>query len=172
MIRLTKHLKTTITLALTFPVLTGCSMLDNKAADERWADYRKWTKMNKQPITGDHTGFLGGLHRGKQGVREVFVNDIGASAALQSSGPFNYPIGTVIVKEQYKSMAARDQKKGVGTTIMVKTSDSTPNLPTDWQWSRGYGKPAKDDPFCSGCHTVALTKDFSFSNGESLKEFQ
>jgi len=50
-------------------------------ADSRWADYKNWTKLNAKPITGDHTGVLGKLHRGSDGVRFVYVNDIGAAAS-------------------------------------------------------------------------------------------
>jgi len=140
--------------------------------DERWADYTQWTKIHNLPITGDHTGFLGGLHQAKKGYRQVFVNDIGVATSL-GSAPYKYPIGTVIAKEQYKNLAAFEKGKKPGLTIMVKISDDAANPADNWEWSRGYTKKAKQkDAFCSGCHTIAIQKDFVFSNATSLKSFQ
>lgn len=143
------------------------------AADpDSWADYKSWTALNKQPITGDHTGFLGNLHRGAEGVRMVYVNDIGL-AASQGSAPYSYPIGTIIVKEQYKNMKRFTDGKKPGHTIMVKVSDDAANPAENWAWSRGLKKKAKtDDAFCSACHTVAAGNDYVFSNAETLADFQ
>jgi hypothetical protein len=140
--------------------------------DSRWVDYKNWTSINNKPITGDHTGFLGSLHRGAEGVRVVYVNDIGL-AANQGSAPYQYPIGTVIVKEQYKNMAKYNDGKKPDLTIMVKVTDNAANPSENWAWSRGLSKTAKtDDVFCSGCHTVAVQNDYVFSNAESLVSFQ
>lgn len=170
--RITERSFRALIVTMCLSALSACSLVGNQAADERWANYQQWAKLNQRPITGDHTGFLGDLHRGREGVREVYVNDIGASTAQQSQGPYDYPVGTIIVKEQYKSMDHWKEREGAALTIMVKVADSTPNSPNDWRWSRGYSSHAKEDPFCSGCHTIAINKDFAFSNGESLKDFQ
>jgi hypothetical protein len=151
--------------------LTGCAVLSPGDADARWADYQNWNKVNNQPVTGDHTGFLGSLHEGSQGYRDVYVNQVGL-AAITGSAPYNYPVGTVVVKEQYKNQAAWQAAESPNLTIMVKVSDSTPSLATDWAWSRGYGKEAKDDSFCSSCHTIAFANDFVFSNGAAMAGFQ
>jgi len=102
----------------------------------------------------------------------VYVNDIGLSVA-SGSGPYNYPVGTVIAKEQYSSAAAIDEGKKPGLTVMVKVSDNAENPVENWAWSRGYNATAKvDDSFCSACHTIAAGSDYAFSNGTSLKDFQ
>lgn len=158
-------------LLLAVSVLSACATGGGEA-DPRWADYKNWTKLNNKPITGDHTGFLGGLHRGEKGARAVYVNDIGAEIAA-GSGPYNYPVGTVIAKEQYGSVDALNAGKKPGFTAMVKISDDAENPVENWAWSRGYKSTAKvEDGFCSGCHTIAAGTDFAFSNGTSLKDFQ
>jgi hypothetical protein len=157
---------------ITPALLTACASLGTSNADPRWANYKNWTKINNKPITGDHTGFLAGLHRGAEGVREVYVNDAGIKAS-QGNAPYLYPVGTVVVKEQYKNLAALEAGKTPALTIMVKVSDTAENPANNWAWSRGYGKEAKiDDGFCFGCHTIAQGNDFVFSNHDSLKDFQ
>ena len=153
-------------------VTTGCAGLGGGEADARWADYKSWKKIHAKPITGDHTKFLGGRHQGTKGIRQVYVNAIGLDASL-GEAPYKYPIGTVIVKEQYSSQSAFDAGKKPGTTIMVKVAENSPNPAHNWAWSRGYGKEAKvEDGFCSGCHTIALANDYVFSNATSLADYQ
>jgi hypothetical protein len=139
---------------------------------ETWADYKSWNLIHNKPITGDHTGFLGSLHRGAEGVRRVYVNDI-ALPVSQGNAPYEYPIGSIIVKEQYKNMKRFDDGKKPDLTVMVKVSDNAANPAENWAWSRGSKKTAKtDDAFCSGCHTIAASNDYVFSNAETLKAFQ
>ncbi|MDX1474849.1 MAG: cytochrome P460 family protein [Reinekea sp.] len=153
-------------------LFSGCAVLSTADADPRWADYQQWTKINNQPITGDHTGFIGNLHEGATGFRQIYVNDIGI-AASSGNAPYRYPVGTVVVKEQYKTLEQLEQQHKPGLTIMVKVSDTAANPAENWAWSRGYQKEAKtDDLFCAGCHTIALPNDFVFSNQDSLKTFQ
>jgi len=150
--------------------VTASTIVNAKDADARWADYKTWQKINARPVTGDHTGFLGGLHEAAKGYREVYVNAAGLETSM-GSGPYNYPIGTVIAKEQYKNLAALEKGKKPGLTVMVKVSDDAANPADNWLWSRGYKKKAKQDTFCSSCHTIALPNDFVFSNATSLEQF-
>lgn len=153
-------------------VATACAIGGGGDPDPRWADYKSWTKVNTTPITGDHSNFLGGMHEGTRGVRQVFVNSTGQAAAL-GGAPYSYPVGTVILKEQYSSQSALDSGRNPGVTIMVKVSDDAANPAENWAWSRGFGRSARvDDGFCSGCHTIAAASDYSFSNAESLADFR
>lgn len=150
---------------------SSCAYLGGGEADARWADYKSWSKIHSKPITGDHTGFLNGLHKAKKGVRVVYVNNVGLETAT-GTAPYKYPLGTVILKEQYSSQAAYDAGKKPGVTVMVKVSENAANPAENWAWARGYTRKAKvDDGFCAGCHTIALGSDFSFSNADSLKDF-
>lgn len=165
-------MKFIIYVALLSLVLTGCALIGGGEPDIRWADYKSWTKIHAKPITGDHTGFLGGLHQGEHGVRQVYVNDVGLDVS-QGGGPYQYPVGTVVLKEQYKNQAAFDSNKSPDVTVMVKVSDDAANPASNWAWSRGYTREAKvEDSFCSSCHTIAFQTDFVFSNRKSLSEFQ
>lgn len=163
---------TLLTLAGTAGLLSGCAMLGlGGEADARWVDYRSWSTLNTTPITEDHTGLLGGLHEGDKGVREIYINDTGWSTATGSS-PYQYPVGTVLVKEQYRSLDAYNAGNTPGLTIMLKVSRNAENPADNWQWSRGYAREAGADTFCSGCHTAAMGSDFVFSNAQSLSDFR
>ena len=159
--------------ALGCPVARAArAVLGTGEADARWADYQSWTKINNKPITGDHTGFIGNLHEGSTGYRQVYVNSTGV-AVSEGASPYRYPTGTVVVKEQYKNSADLEGGNKPSLTIMVKISDDADNPADNWAWSRGYTKEAKtDDAFCSGCHTLAAQHDFVFSNRESLTDFR
>lgn len=152
---------------------TGCALIGGGGdPDPRWADYKSWTTVNNKPITGDHTNFLGGLHEGSKGVRQVYVNSVGEEASL-GTAPYSYPVGTVILKEQYSSQSALDSGRNPGITVMVKVSDDAANPAENWAWSRGYGREARTtDGFCSGCHTIAAGSDYAFSNGDTLADFR
>lgn len=163
---------TLIAIAGTSVLISGCAMLGlGGKPDPRWADYKNWQKLNATPITGDHTGFLGGLHEGAEGVREVYINDTGYAVA-NGSAPYDYPVGTVVAKEQYKNLAALEDGKSPGLTIMVKVSDDAENAANNWIWSAGYGRSAGENSFCSSCHTIAASSDYVFSNAETLAEFR
>ena len=147
-------------------VLASCASL--RKPDERWADYKSWTKITDGKVsTGDPTGFLGGVHEGLEGYRDIFVNDVGLDAVL-GSAPYNYPVGTVVVKEQYPTKAAWEAQKKPNLTIMVKVATSdTPDM-ANWQWSPSYTKAPSANAFCAGCHAIATQNDFVFTNGDFL----
>lgn len=97
------------TVSLTALTLAGCAYLGLGTPDPRWADYSSWTRINDEPITGDHTSILGNLHQGSDGFRDIYVNDVGRDTMLDPNGPYNYPVGTVIVKEQYSGQKAYER---------------------------------------------------------------
>ena len=60
--------------------IAGCAALPSFTPDERWADFKSWTKLTEGKVgTGDPTGFIGNVHKGPEGYRDVYVNDIGAA---------------------------------------------------------------------------------------------
>ncbi len=165
-------MKKIITVVALSIVISGCaSIFGGGPPNERWADYKSWTTLNNQPITGDHTGLLGGLHLAARGARKVYVNDIGAATA-QGTAPYKYPVGTIILKEQYSSVD-NYEVGNPGVTVMVKVADDAPTPAANWAWARSVSaEPKVTDSFCSGCHTAAIVSDFAFSNADSLKDFQ
>lgn len=145
--------------------IAGCAALPSFTADERWADYKSWTKITDGRVgTGDPTGFIGNVHRGPDGYREVYVNDIGA-AMLAGEGPYNFPAGTVIVKEQFKDQAAWEAGTGGAVTVSLKATAGDAPAKEDWIWADSYKSRAGESAFCSGCHSIAAKDDFAFTNG-------
>jgi hypothetical protein len=75
----------------------------NAAPNAQWADYKEFTKVTDgNVLTGSEGGPLGSVHEGPTGYRDIFVNNI-ALAIYQGAGPYKYPAGSVIVKEQSKT---------------------------------------------------------------------
>lgn len=152
-------------------VLAGCSSLTAPYADAdpRWADFKSWTKVTElAPSTGNPTGFLGGLHQGDEGYRDVYVNDI-ARDVLLGSAPYNFPGGSVIVKEQFANKADWEEGRKASHTISVKVVDSDRLVKENWLWADSYKGKATESAFCSGCHSIAAKNDFVFTNGDFLK---
>jgi len=150
--------------------ISGCATLTApfRDADERWADYKSWKMVNEGvPGTGDPTGFLGNVHMGSEGYRNVYVNAAG-SEMLLAEGPYDYPVGTVVVKEQFKNKADWEAGKNAAHTVSVKIADNEGTSKDDWAWADSYKGTAGESAFCSGCHTIAASSDFVFTNGEFL----
>jgi len=148
--------------------LAACSVLPGGTADERWADYRNWTKITEGKVgTGDPTGFIGNVHKGPNGYREVYVNDIGA-AMLAGEGPYNFPEGTVIIKEQFDDKAAWESGEKGEVTVSLKATGSDKLSKENWIWAAGYTGKAGPSAFCSGCHSIAAKDDYAFTNGTFL----
>ncbi len=148
-------------------VITACATFGT--ADVRWAEYRNWTKITEgRPSTGDPTGFVGNVHAGPKGYRDIFVNKIGL-ATNQGSTPYNYPVGTVLVKEQYKNKAAWEAQGTPDLTIMVKIGASDNPSADNWQFAAGYTGKADKNPFCLGCHSIVAKNDFVFTNEDFFK---
>jgi len=143
-------------------ILGACASLGEP--DERWANYQPWTKITEgRVITGNPIGLTAEVHMSTKGYREVFVNEVGRET-MQGSAPYNYPAGTVIVKEQYKNKAAWEAQSSPQLTIMVKIADSDNPQAENWIWATGYQESAGANAFCSGCHTAAVRSDFAFTN--------
>ncbi len=157
-----KQLKLAV-LAIAISVFLSACALYGKA-DQRWVDYQSWTKITEGRVsTGDPTGFVGTVHAGPKGYRDIFINDIGI-ATNQGTGPYKYPIGTVIVKEQYKNKSAWEAQDSPGVTIMVKVGTSDTPSAENWRWSASLTDTPDKNAFCSGCHTIALANDFNFTH--------
>lgn len=148
--------------------LSACSYVGLKGdPDERWADYKSWHKITAdKPGTGDPTSLIGNVHMGREGYRDVYVNEAG-KAALTGSAPYDFPVGTVVVKEQFKDKAAWEAQKGAGVTVSLKIAEGT-GAATNWHWADSYTSTAGDSAFCSGCHTAAIASDFVFTHADFL----
>jgi len=141
----------------------------NAAPNAQWADYKEFTKVTEgHVLTGSEGGPLGTVHQGPTGYRDVFVNDI-ALAVYQSEGPYKYPAGSVVVKEQYKNEINWQNQKLGGLTVMVKLSPGISPETGDWGFSSSYEGPLTASAFCGGCHLVAQADDYLFTNAKKLR---
>lgn len=151
-------------------LVASCSTLTApfKEADARWADFKTWTKVTDlEPSTGNPTGFHGNQHMGDEGYRDVYVNDIGKDA-LMGSAPYNFPAGTVIVKEQFANKANWEAGRKAAVTVSVKATASDTVAKDNWIWADSYKGTAGESAFCSGCHTIAAKDDYVFTHGDFL----
>jgi len=84
-----RQLKVIGALTVAAVVTTACSGLIKGDPDERWADYKTWTKITEgRTGTGDPTGFIGNVHKGRDGYRDVYVNE----QAKVTSAPVATPL--------------------------------------------------------------------------------
>lgn len=148
-------------------LIAGCASVSApfRSADARWADYKTWRTASDTPSTGASPG-LGAVHKGPEGYRMVYVNNVGHDT-LTGDGPYDYPVGTVMVKEQYDDEAAYVAGTDPDLTISVKVANG-PVAKDNWQWADSYKATAADNAFCSGCHSIPFAKDFVFSNAAYL----
>ena len=123
-----------------------------------------------QPSTGPSPG-LGAVHQGPEGYRTAYVNEVGA-ATLKGDGPYDYPVGTVIVKEQYPDRAAFESGEGAEVTVSLKIDDAEDGGAANWHWATGYKDRAGENAFCSGCHSIPIAEDLVFSNAKYLAEIE
>ncbi len=136
---------------------------------ELWEGYKNWTKITKEPNTGDPTGFLSKKHGGIKAYRDIFVNEVGREAYLNQQFPL--PEGTVIVKEAFKNEEAWKAQKKPELTVMVKLAEGSNPDTGNWQWfmgasgsekMSGTGMDTKWGKFCGSCHAYGQQADFTF----------
>jgi hypothetical protein len=163
-------LKPAVSILVFASMIVGCSTLGFREPDNRWANYKSWTKITEgRPTIGDPTGYLGTRHLGREGYKDVYVNDIG-EAVLTSNGPYLFPVGTVLVKEQYADVNAWLEQKKPGITVSVKVGNESSR--SNWNWADGYRSVAKESLLCMGCHSHAYADDFVFTNERFLASQQ
>ena len=128
--------------------------------------YRKWLKVNDKTITGDPTGALGPAHAGKEGFREIYINETGKNVSTDKAD-FPYPVGTIIVKDAFMGEGG---KKGplAATTIMIKRGIGYDPAHDNWEYM--MVSPAKEIRAqgklkgCTDCHEAAEDTDYIFND--------
>ena len=135
--------------------------------------YRTWYRItNLEPNTGDITGgFLGRVHKGKSGYREIYINSIG-EATNKGTAPYNYPVGTILVKEEYKNKESWEAKENPKIKVMKKLKPGASPESQDW----GYASKLTTEKmqvgsktnFCAGCHLASPDGDSVFVNSDLL----
>ncbi len=142
--------------------ISSCTLFRGEP-DPRWSDYRSWTSVVRG-LHGDPSESLDGVHEGENGYRNVFVNAVGKDMLL-GDGPYSYPVGTVIVKEQYSTESSWQADQAPAVTVMLKVAEG-PSADT-WNWAMG-SNGAGPNGFCSKCHDNVEDDDFVYTNGAFL----
>lgn len=136
---------------------------------DAWKDYKSWTKITKEPNTGDPTGFLSKKHGGVKAYRDIFVNPIGADAYINNQFPL--PEGTIVIKEAFKNKAAWEAQSKPEFTVMEKLATGSNPDTGDWKWfmgdsgsekMSGKGMDTKWGKFCASCHVYGQQADYTF----------
>lgn len=166
--------KTVVIAGLSSLLLTGCASVNPfSKADPRWAEFKTWTKVTEgREPTGDPSQFLGAVHQGENGYRDVYVNDIG-KAALYADAPNDFPEGTVVVKHQFENKADWESGENGDVTVSIKTADDGTRNKDNWSWASGMKGKAGPSAFCSSCHTVAVSvynSDYVFTTAGFLEK--
>lgn len=164
------YLKPVVALSIAL-LFTACASKDySKIENNHWKNFKSWTKVTSlKPETGDVTGFLGDVHKGSKGYRDVFVNSIGEKALL-GSAPYNFPKGTVIVKEQFDDLSAYEKQEATDITVMVKLKDSDELSTENWGFADSQNGDITANNFCSSCHSIATNDDFIFTTGDYIRK--
>lgn len=124
---------------------------------EHGADYKSYTKLNKEP-------FMSPTH-GKRFV-DVYVNDVGLEAFKTEA---ELPVGTVVVKTSWETKDGKATDVA-GPIFVMKKTDSPDNegwwyalhwaeVPTKWQGAMKatqvyWRSPSKKVGYCVDCHDV------------------
>ncbi|MBN1523630.1 MAG: cytochrome P460 family protein [Spirochaetales bacterium] len=133
-------------------------------------EYRSWKKTVDKildyPIAGHGQSF-----------RIIYINSIGEKVTpLEKDGrmTYDYPDGTIIVKEVYPSQEDLDKNVPGMLTCMVKDSQS-PQAINGWLWIvKTPGDPAENvftSKFCLECHLDA-NESHSLGAGNINEEFR
>ena len=127
---------------------------------------QKWSKVYKQPITGDRFGELAEAHLGPEGFRVVYINSIGKAVSM-GKADFPYPVGTFVMKATFEN-AGGTMGDLAAYTIMVKRGDSYD--PVNGNWEYLLFNPEKEVmahgklEMCIDCHAAVADKDYVFSD--------
>ena len=121
------------------------------------AEYRDWARtvdgVLDFPIPGHESNY-----------RKIFINDIGQKVTVEDREGrkyWEYPVGTIIVKEIYAGLEPQEGDKPIQLTVMIKKPDHTQSR-GGWVWILRHlpdgDEQVIDYEFCFDCHTNANEK--------------
>ena len=147
--------------------LTACLSLgdSDKLTKTDIEEFETWYKVNKEPLVGSAGGALQGKHLEREGMREVYINDIGKPVSTgEMTIPF--PVGTIIVKDTFYRNGDGSRGKRWNITVMRKREPGYDSSKGDWEYaeaapSKSLGIVGKWN-LCIDCHVYAR-KDYVFT---------
>lgn len=132
-------------------------------------DYSGWT------ITADNLDYPIPGHENH--FRRVFINPRGEEiniTAKDGKDYYNYPEGTIVIKEIYPNLKPEKGTKPISLTVMIKDPDN-PKARDGWVWVvkdlKKNSEKIIDYEFCFDCHTNA-NEPHQYGDGNPDSEFR
>ena len=158
----------TVTASLVITV-TSCSKKNEKAISMVPEDYSGWT------VTADNLNYPIPGHENH--FRRVLINPKGEEVSLtmkDGKDYYNYPKGTIVIKEIYPTLNPKKEDKPVSLTVMIKDPEN-PKSRDGWVWVvKDLNKNTEkiiDYEFCFDCHTNA-NEPHQYGDGNPKGEFR
>ena len=134
------------------------------------ADYSGWSRVNRVDLDYPIPGHM-------DRYRVIYINEAGKNYTVMNRGErkyFEYPEGTIIVKEIYSTMAPVEGEKPVSLTVMVKKQDH-PAAREGWVWIVKDFQTGKENilsqEFCITCHSNA-NEFHPYGDGNPKEDFR
>jgi hypothetical protein len=133
-------------------------------------DYSYWERLTDTELNYPIPGHM-------DNYRIPYINEIGENVSIKNEGGrivYDYPEGTIIIKEIYAGPEYQDGDKPTALTVMVKDPDS-PLARGGWIWimkSLDSGKEIiNTDGFCVNCHNDA-NENHPYGQGNPNEDFR
>lgn len=166
-------------LALCVIVVIVASAQTNRTPADSIKDFKTWKRLTASPAY--ITDYVSLLCRKSQPDEiahphisnwiHVYVNSIGAKAAVSKAKKISFPVGSILVKTKFP----RKQGSTIEMmTVMIKGTKGSRPKTGDWQFlvMNGNGTAILADTrleHCFSCHKVKAKKDFAFLKYESMR---
>lgn len=155
-------------LALALLLLGGCERSEEPELLVT-TDHEEWTRTTTTPLTFPVPGH-------GSGERRIYINPVGETVEppVSSEEPWEYPEGTIILKEIYPSPDPPEDAPPDSLTIMVKQPDH-PMSRGGWVWL--VKEPGSDEErvfaeqFCVTCHANA-NEEHPYGDGNPEGQFR
>ncbi len=132
-------------------------------------DYKGWAMTATEltyPIPGHESHY-----------RQIFINKIGENVKIEKKNGrvyYDYPRGTIIVKEIYPTLEPKKGDKPISLSVMIKDPDN-PLSRDKWLWIVKNLKTGKekviDYEFCFDCHANA-NEPYPYGDGNKNGDFR
>lgn len=163
---MSKHARLPVLIIISFILFSGCSSENTKQLlPEEYLSWKKTTNIElNYPIPGHEENY-----------RRIFINNTGENpeiSTINNRTYYNYPEGTVIIKEIYQGKDTPVNESPVALTAMVK-AENDPRARGGWLWvmKTGGGERIVSTEFCVNCHDVA-NEEHTYGAGNPENEFR
>jgi hypothetical protein len=153
-----------------FIMCLSCSRDERGALVPEASQYRRWDQPI--PVILDYS-----IPGHENNRRRIYINSTGTQVQLQKRSNrmyWDYPEGTIIVKEIIAGLEGEDTDAPFQITAMIKAPED-PQSRGGWLWvSKGVDSPEEtiiDWEFCFDCHANA-NEPHPYGDGNAANEFR